>query len=102
MMIAVTEAREACKGKKSLPKRVIVAMEATKHHWLVTDENKRFQAAIAGVLLECSEKEKERVVEEMNALRTLDAILSGSRVDMNTLKVPKKPLKLMEIWGNIK
>lgn len=102
MCIAVTEAREACKGKKSLPKRVRSAMEATKHHWLVTDENKRFQAAIAGLLVECSEEERERVAKEMKALQTLNTMLSGVKVDMSNFEVPKKPLKLMEIWGSIK
>ena len=102
MMITIAEARQACKGKKSLPQRVKTAMGAVKHHWLVTDDNKRFQSAIGAVLLECNEKEQERVMMEMKALQTLNSVLSGVPVDLSTLKVPSKPLKLMEIWSNIK
>lgn len=102
MMIAISEAREACKGKKSLPQRVSAAMKAVKHHWLVTDENKRFQSAIVAVLRECSEKERERVSTEMKALQTLNSMLSGVPVDVSTLKIPSRPLKLMGIWSGIK
>ena len=102
MLMAVAEAREACKGKKSLPARVKAAMRATKHHWMITDENKQFQVAVAAVLVESDEKDKERITEEMTALETLNSMLSGVPINEIKLKVPKKPLKLMQMWSDLK
>jgi hypothetical protein len=44
----------------------------------------------------------KEVSMEMKALQTLNSMLSGVPVDMSTLKVPSRPLKLMGIWSGIK
>ena len=100
-MIAMIEARESCKGKKNLKARILAAMKVTKHHWLVPKDGERFQAAVAAAMLESTEVEKERVKEEMDALKHLDAILSGVGT-LGDIKAPKHPIGIAGMWNGLK
>lgn len=103
LMIAVTEAGHAIKGKSfpTLEAKLEAAMEATKDHWMLTDEDGRFRAAIGAVLCDCTPDEKERIESEMLALRTLSAMFSGIPVDLAGMKAPENPLKLMDLWRKV-
>jgi hypothetical protein len=101
LLLAVTEAREVCKGKKTLRSRLLAAMKATKNHWLVTDDNTRLQAAVAATMMESEEDDKERLKEEWDALKHLSAALSGVGT-LNGLVPPKRPVGIVKMWAELK
>ena len=102
-MIAVTEAEEAAKQEVDLKDKIIAAMKVTEDHWMITDEDLRFKAAIAGAISAClSENSKERIIEEVNALSCLSTMLSGGSVDLSEIKMPENPIGLMKLWMDIK
>ncbi len=102
--IAITEAKLAAEGKGTLEERLEVAMHATKNHWLLTDEDRRFTAAIGGVLLVSNEEEQERIKVELGILRALSAACSGAPMDMTALPDPDEytPVGLQKMWKRIK
>jgi hypothetical protein len=100
-MIAVTQAREACKGKKDLKKRLVAAMKAVSDHWLVTDENERLRAAICAVCAESNEDDAKIVMDEWNALLLLADILAG-RARAENVKIPEKRIGIMDMWNKVK
>lgn len=101
--IAVTQAESAAKGKESLVDRLKAAMRATKDHWLLTDEDGRFRAAIGGVLLISDEETQERIKKELLILRTLSAAIEGIPVNMGALQLePGDAIGLMKLWKEIK
>ena len=102
-LIAITEASEAAKGKLALITKVRSAMEVTCNHWMLTDEDLRFKAAIAGAITACdSDQEKEILVKEMKALNALSALFSGIPVDFSRVDMPKNPIGLLKLWSDIK
>lgn len=102
MMIAMTEARAACAGEPDLVERIKKAMRATHEHWLVRDEPKRFNAALAGAMLESSPSDKERIVNEVNAIRVIsDTLMGGDHKKLDALTPAAFPLHLMRMWREI-
>jgi len=101
VMIAVVEAREACRGKKRLRDRLLAAMKKTKNHWLVTNEDERLQAAICAATLESNEDDAKAIKDEWDALKVLSSLLSGmgSIVDIQT---PKKTIGIFKLWKELK
>ena len=101
LQIATTEAREACKGKKSLHGRMIAAMKTTKNHWMVTNEDEQLQAAVCATMLESNEDDRKVIEDEWKALRRLSLILSGvgSIADIQT---PKKTIGIFKLWKGLK
>lgn len=70
-------------------------MLVTKNHWLITDEDERFKAAVAGVLLVVDSDTQERIRAE---LAFMEAITTGGYVgDFNF-----EPVGLLRIWQEIK
>lgn len=102
-MIAVTEAEEAAKKKKYLVEKVRAAMEVTNHHWMLTDDDLRFKAAVAGTIMSCEKDcEREILSKEIKALNSLSALLSGVPVDLSQIEMPKTTVGLMQLWIEIK
>jgi hypothetical protein len=102
-MIAVTEASEAAKEKFTLVAKVKAAMEITKNHWMLTDEDLRFKAAIAGAIdASSSQEDSDILLNEMKALSLLSDFLTDKKADMSGIKVPKQTIGLMKIWIGIK
>jgi RNase H-fold protein (predicted Holliday junction resolvase) len=98
-MIAVTEATEAAKEKSDLISKILAAMEVTKNHWMLTDEDLRFKAAVAGVINSgVSNEEGKSLLEEMKALSLLSDYLEGAPVDFSLWINPKTTLGLMNFW----
>lgn len=102
LMIAVTEAKAAAGKETTLEGRLRAAMEATKNHWVVTSEDDRFRAAVAGVMLLSNDEEKERIKLEIDQIRMLGAAFSGIPVDFAVVKPLDNPIGLMKMWGKVK
>lgn len=101
-MIAVTEAKAAAKNETTLEGRLEAAMNATKDHWLLTDEDGRFRAAKGAVLLLGEAEDKERIKFEIKQLRTLSAMMSGVPIDFEKIEELKNPIGLLKVWQEIK
>ena len=101
LMLAATEANEAAKSKKTIEAKLEAAMNVTKDYWAFTDDDMRFQAAVAGALISASDEDKQCVKEEMDALRCLSSALSGYGSIAN-IKPPEKPIGLTKIWIRVK
>ena len=102
LMIAVTEAKEAAKVEASLEGKLRAAMNATKNHWMATDQDTQFKAAIGAVLLLIDGEEKSRLEEELLALKNVNAMFSGVSVNIDAIKVPENPIGVMKMWQEIK
>jgi len=101
IMIAVSEAREACKGKKRLRDRLLAAMKKTKNHWLVTNEDERLQAAICATVMESNEDDKKVIGDEWQALRRLSLVFSGAG-SIADIEAPKKTIGIFKMWQELK
>ncbi len=101
-MIAVTEAKQAAKDQKTLEERLIAAMKATKDHWMLTDEDGRFRAAVGAVLLLSEAEDRGRIESEIKQLRILSAMMNGVPIDFERVEKLENPIGLMKMWHKIK
>lgn len=72
--------------------------------FLCTDDQ-RFRGAVGAVLLCCSEEERQRVTNALDALKALSAAISGVPVDFGAVLAPQAddpPLPLLGIWHETK
>lgn len=101
LMIAITEAREECKGKKKLQDRVLAAMRCANNHWLVTNEDERLRVAICAVIAESNEDDAKMIRNEWDALGNLSNAFSG-KCSIDVVKVPKKVVGILKLWAKVK
>ncbi len=94
LKVAVAEAKAAAKGLDTLEAKIKAAMDTTRNHWLVTDEEERFQAAIHGLAATVDEATVERMRIE---LQFLQGIQSG-RVDLSGIDEDYEPIGLLKAW----
>lgn len=105
--IAATEASHHAKDKYTLHEQLIIAMECTKNHWMVTDEDDQFTAAVAAVYLIASPEDQKLLADEMKMIRKVNAALNalqqGVKVDMGSIDAyAKPPIGLMDLWHRVK
>ena len=100
--IAAQSAQSAAEKEDTLEAKLRAAMKETLHFWMTNDEDIRFRGAVGAVLLCCSDEEKERIEENLIALRSLSAMTAGVPVDPSGLKVPEKPIQLLRLWKEAK
>lgn len=106
MMIAVAEARTACKDEPDITERVKKAMKVCHNHWMETNETNQFRSALAAAMLESEDEvEKDRIGRSSRALNKLSAMLSalqaGVPVDVEAMAAEKRDedlLPLMDLW----
>lgn len=104
LRIAMAEAKGAVEraGDGSLEDRLRAAMKATYRHWMATDEDVQFRAAVGGVLLATDdEAEKERLTAEVHQLRLLSATLSGLPIDPEAITPLEEPIGIMRLWHEV-
>jgi hypothetical protein len=98
MAIAATEAKSAAERASNLDERIELAMKAVKNHWLVTNDSERFQSAVAAVYALSNEEEQDRIKADLEALKVINAVISGVPVDIDRVEPPEKPLGLGRRW----
>jgi hypothetical protein len=105
MAIAATEARAACKGEPDVIERIKKAMKACRNHWMVTDENEQFRAAVAAALLESNGEEKDRIERSAKSLSRVSAMLkamqAGVPVDIEAMAAEPQEsdlIPLNKLW----
>ena len=67
--VAIAEAKAAAKLETTLKGRLEAAMRATRNHWLVTDDDSRFQAAVAAAYELSDDSDRTRIERELSVLR---------------------------------
>lgn len=107
--LAAMDAQYAAeKAEPNLEAQLRAAMEATRSHWMVTNEDTQFMAACEGTARVCSPEDKERIEASLRLLSSLSAASSGVPVDFGALlpddedEEPVKPARLMPLWREIK
>lgn len=106
LAIACHEAK--CEAEKftSVEDMLRAAMKAMTSLWVSTDDDLRFRASVGGVLMVLDERgdleNTSRINIELEALRSLSALLSGVPVDMERVVMPENPIGLMKRWGDAK
>lgn len=90
----------------SLEDRLRVAMGKALNHWMITNEDLQFRAAVGVVAARSTEQEeKDRLFEEIKALRAFGALLAGVPVDVERMAEQTKDLKLVglaKLWAEVK
>jgi len=88
-----------------------VAMESTHTHWLMTDEDEQFQAAIAAVMLYYGEDREEykRLKWEVEQIRKAVALVNAIQVGLSISLDSSfgenskfSPIGLSKLWAEIK
>jgi hypothetical protein len=91
-----------------LTNRLKIAMKATMHHWLITDEGLRFKAAVGAVMQSFGEgsTEWEQIKKELQMINQLNAMMVASKagliVSMPEPQEDFKPIGLLKLWEDIK
>lgn len=109
--IALTEAQNAIKDDNTLIEQLKASMLVTHDHWMCTDENEQFKAAVGAVMLHYGQNSDEfvRLGREMKSLNKVSAALNaaqaGVSVDFNSILDAKgdeyEPLGLLKLWREI-
>lgn len=110
MHLAITEAKSSLVATDSLEDQLRAAMQVTRNHWMCTDEDEQFRAAIGAVMLHYGEESEEykRLSSEMAKLRKVNAFLqaaqAGLSVDLSLLPDEDnqyEPIGLLGMWKSI-
>jgi hypothetical protein len=108
ILIAAVDAEHAAKGTQgSLEDRLHAAMQATATHWMVTDEDSQFKAAVLGCRRTCDEDETERIDAELRRMQLLAGLMSGLPIDVDRLTAQMEaetaePLAAQKMWREVK
>jgi|SRR3990167_11551313 len=100
MGIIGAEARADIDAAETLIDKFKAAFAIARNHWMVTDEDMQFKAAIGAVLITLDEDSDDysRVLKEMRSLNTVAAMLSGIPVDFNQIETDYEPIGLIKLW----
>ena len=101
LMLVMVEARGAIKPEDSLEDRCRSAMKVSAHHWMVLDQDVQFRAAIAAVYESATDDEQERIKDELDNLRALNAMMTGVPVDFDNVKPVENPIGLNKMWREV-
>jgi hypothetical protein len=105
LMIIASECKSACANEPDLATRIRKAMApVAKDHWMFTGrhhEETRMKGALAAVLMDplTTEQDKATITKSLNALKALNALMSGIPVDIEKVaKDSEGCIPLMSIW----
>jgi len=86
-----------------LADRFRAAFRAAANHWMVLDEDRQFNGAVAAVHEKATDEERARIEAELEAIKYLNAMLSGVRVDVDAIpNLSGEPLHLLDLWREAK
>lgn len=106
LQLALAQVRGRSPKDKSLEERLTVAMKFVRENvhqvfWMCSeaDEDFQFRTAVAAVMLDGSQDDRDRIERSLRTLRTLNAMLEGVPVDLD--RVDKDAgLPLLKLWQN--
>ena len=113
MHIAIHEAKRALGGALvggGLEDKLRVAMKATKHHWMCTDEERQLKSACAAVMLlyGTGSREYARIAQEIAQLGKLSAMINASKVGLTVgidglapTDDTLEPIGLLKLWREV-
>ena len=98
--IIEAEAREDINAAKTVKDKFKAAFSRARNHYMFTDEDIQFRAAIGAVLivLDKDSDDYNRVLKEVHTLNTLSAALSGIPVNFNQMEIDFEPIGPMKLW----
>lgn len=108
VMVGIAELRAGVDPKQPLEERLKVAMRRALKHWLVFDEEGQFKMAVAAVMVEATEDERERLNTEVKFLAAVSSAVSGVPVDFGRLMeemgedAADKAVGLRKLWDEVK
>ena len=106
LTIAVQIIQPACKGEPDLIERIRKAMTEAKDYWASTDDDLRFRGALGAALLETHHPDERRRLEaSINAIKNLNALLSGVPVDVERMTSELDEIEvipLQKMWQEAK
>ena len=80
--IAATNAKVEAEVGTTLDERLWLAMKCTSNHWMVTDEESQFMAAVTAVHGLSDAGDKARIEDELKSMRQLAAIIQASQTGL--------------------
>jgi hypothetical protein len=107
MMIAVTECLRTISEAQGIEDRLKASMKLAKNHWLVTDEDERFKAAVGAVMQSYGPGSPEwtQLETELKALAQVSSMINsaqvGLSVGLDSIELPPedfKPIGLLRMW----
>jgi hypothetical protein len=106
VLVAIQETKMNIQNMADKPveNRLKKAMETMQNHWLVTNKDEQFQAAVGAVLVTATDDEKERINAELRTLKALNAAMNGIPVDMGRAiegLEGNEPIGLTKIWKEV-
>lgn len=96
--IVTMELKEKVDPSTPLDERFRTAFVAARTHWLAPNADTRFAAGCEAVYASASEAERGRIEDELRALRTVDAMLSGVPVDMDQVEFPEELIGIRRLF----
>ena len=111
MNIAISEAQNAIKDDGTLIEKLKTVMLVTQNHWMCTNEDEQFRAAVGAVMLHYGKDSDEfvRLEREMKSLNKLSAALhaaqAGVSVNFDSALDAEdneyKPIGLLQLWREL-
>lgn len=105
LQIAASVIRGKVPSDLSLEDRIKFSMRYVREHerdifWMSssTDDDMKFKTAIAAVMIEGSELDKDIIERSMRPLKMLSAAIQGVPVDFSTMPSLEGLLPLMKLW----
>jgi hypothetical protein len=105
LQIAMLEAQLAVVAGASIEDQLRAAMDVTRNHWMCTDEDQQFRAAVGAVMLHYGAGTPQfiRLERETRQLQHLSAAMSGLSVDWEQALGGDdyEPIGLLSLWRSI-
>ncbi len=104
MVIAMGDIEGELDKEAPVKERLKHAMKLARKHWLVTDEDAQFRAAVGAVVVTVSPEEKEIIMGELYFLKCLGAAVQGVPVNIVGIIMdrPKDAYGLRGLWNEVK
>ena len=99
--IIEAESRDIVDAANTVEGKLTAAFSIARDHWMFTDEDTQFQAAI-GVVMSKLDKDSidyRRMEEDLTVMRILNAMISGVPVDLSQIgERETETLGLVKMW----
>lgn len=104
MRIAMAEAASSVKKAEGIEAKFKAAANVTRGHWMCTDEDQQFRAAVGAVMIDygASSPEFARIDAEMTSIEMLNAIITAAQSGVGISLPDELPdferVGLLDMW----